>query len=54
EVIITKFSKHRCEFDGLSEYYDSEYSKTEFKSSDSETESEFSDSEVVNLSLPVI
>ena len=41
EVILTKFSEHRHDFDGISEYYDSEYSETESESNDSETESEF-------------
>ena len=39
EVIITKFSKHKREFNGLNEYYDSDYTETESESS-SETESE--------------
>src|SRR2546423_13788706 len=38
KVIITKFSKHDREFNEVSEYYDSEYTKT--KSSDSEIEFE--------------
>ncbi|CAJ0631711.1 7578_t:CDS:2 [Entrophospora sp. SA101] len=29
EAIITKFSKHKRDFDGLNEYYDSEYSETD-------------------------
>jgi len=40
EVIITKFSKHDREFDGVSEYYDSEYTETESEGSSSEDESE--------------
>src|SRR5438876_2421871 len=40
EVIITKFSKHDREFDGVSEYYDSEYTETESECSSSEDESE--------------
>ncbi|CAG8515826.1 7049_t:CDS:10 [Ambispora leptoticha] len=38
----------------LSEYYNSDYSKTEFESSNSEIESKSSDSEVVDISSPVI
>ena len=43
EAIITKFSKHKCDFDGLNEYYDSSYSESD--TSDSESESDTSDSE---------
>jgi hypothetical protein len=37
EAIITKFTKHKREFNGLSEYYDLDYTETE--SSSSKTES---------------
>jgi hypothetical protein len=45
-AIITKFSKHKRDFDGLNEYYDSEYSETESEFSDSEADSSNSDSEI--------
>ena len=48
EVILTKFSEHRCDFDGISEYYDSEYSETESESSDY-SDDEFSDSDLPPL-----
>ncbi|CAJ0835512.1 9890_t:CDS:2 [Entrophospora sp. SA101] len=48
EAIITKFSKHKRDFDGLNEYYDSEYSETESESSDY-SDDEFSDSDLPPL-----
>ncbi|GBB93859.1 hypothetical protein RclHR1_02240031 [Rhizophagus clarus] len=41
EVIITKFSKHDREIDGVGEYYDSEYTETESSSSETESEDEY-------------
>ena len=41
EVIITKFIKHDREFDGVSEYYDSEYTETESSGSEIESEDEY-------------
>ncbi|GBC28853.1 uncharacterized protein OCT59_001152 [Rhizophagus irregularis] len=41
EVIITKFIKHDREFDGVSEYYDSEYTETESSGSETESEDEY-------------
>ncbi|CAG8625930.1 10332_t:CDS:2 [Ambispora leptoticha] len=56
EVILIEFSDQNIEntLIDLSEYYDSDYSKTESESSDSETESESSNSGLVNLPLPII
>ncbi|RGB37067.1 hypothetical protein C1646_757394 [Rhizophagus diaphanus] len=52
EAIITKFSKHKREFNGLSKYCDTDYSETESSSSeadssDPETDSEAEDAEDV-------
>ena len=51
EVIITKFFKHEREFDGLSEYYDSEYTETESECSCSEDETESESIVIICLSV---
>ena len=53
EVIITKFIKHDREFDGVSEYYDSEYTETESSGSETESEDEYVYSNNVPLHLRI-
>ncbi|CAG8734125.1 22775_t:CDS:2 [Dentiscutata erythropus] len=49
EVIITKFKR---EFDGLSEYYDSDYTETESSNDSSDIETESGDEVTYNNNLP--
>ncbi|CAG8451294.1 15326_t:CDS:2 [Cetraspora pellucida] len=52
KVIITKFFKHNREFDGLSEYYDSDYTETESSNDSSDIETESGDEVTYNNDIP--